>query len=75
MSNAHTFLTDQGAYTHQHVDADHDDGDVENGPGTWGHDAFDVYGGDSHDIIVQRGLIVDLCPINWDEVRFFEENA
>jgi transposase len=32
----------------------------------------DLYEGDSHDVILQRGLLVDLVQINWDEVRFFE---
>lgn len=72
MSDAHTFLTDQGAYVHDHVEADFDDGDPENGPGSYGHEAFDCYEGDSHDIIIQRGLIVDTVLIDWNEVRFFE---
>jgi hypothetical protein len=69
-AQAHEFLTDQGAYVHTHVEADFDDGDAENGPGVGGHDAYDLYEGDSHDIIFQRGRIMDLIPIDWDEVRF-----
>jgi hypothetical protein len=72
MSSAHDFLTDQGAYVHTHVDADFDDGDPENGPGTGGHDQYDLYEGDSHDLILQRGLLVDSMLIDWNEVRFFE---
>jgi hypothetical protein len=72
MKTVHDFLTDQGAYVHTHIDADFDDGDAENGPGSGGFDQYDLYEGDSHDIIVQHGLIVDLIPIDWDQVRFFE---
>lgn len=69
---AHEFLTDQGAYVHTHIEAVFDDGDPENGPGTGGCDAYDVYGGDSHDIVIQCGKIVGVHPIDWDEYRFFE---
>ena len=72
MTTAHEFLTNEGAYTHEHVDADFDDGDAENGPGTWGHDEYDVYHGDSHEIVLQHGKLVDMVLINWDAVRFFE---
>ncbi len=72
MSNIHKLLTDQGVCTHEHTEDDFDDGDPENGPGSGGHEAFDVYSCDSHDIIVQRGLIVDMQIIDWDEMRFFE---
>lgn len=68
----HDLLTDQGAYIHTRIEADFDDGDVENGPGSWGHDAYDLYEGDSHDIIVQNGLIVDMAVIDWDLFRFME---
>jgi hypothetical protein len=71
----HELLTDQGAYIHSHIEADFDDGDPENGPGSYGHDAYDLYEGDSHDIIVQRGLIVDMQLINWDEYRFFDREG
>lgn len=70
--NAHEFLTNEGAYVHQHYEAEHDDGDVESGPGTWGHDEYDVYSGDSHELVLQRGILMDAVLINWDEVRFWE---
>jgi hypothetical protein len=39
---AHRFLTDQGAAVLVYQgDADFDDGDAENGPGTWGHPDYD----------------------------------
>ncbi len=68
----HELLTDEGCYVHEHVDADFDDGDPENGPGYGGHDEYDVYHGDSHCLIFQRGQLVDTVAIDWDEVRFFE---
>jgi hypothetical protein len=70
-ATAHNFLTDQGAYVHTHIDADFDDGDPENGPGASGYDEYDLYEGDSHDLIFQHGMLVDMVLINWDEVRFF----
>lgn len=73
-SLAHNFLTDQGACVHTHIAADfYDAGGPESGPMIHGHDAFDVYSGDSHEIIIQYGLLQDMQPINWDEVRFFEQ--
>jgi hypothetical protein len=57
---AHDFLVDQGAYVHSHIDADRD------------HDKFDLYEGDSHDLIFQRGRWVDTELIDWDQVRAFE---
>jgi len=74
MKTAHDFLTDQGCYVHTHFDADFDDGDPENGPGTSGHDEYDLYEGDSHDIILQRGRLVDQVLIDWAQVRFFENS-
>jgi len=32
-------------YLHSHENADFDDGDPENSPGTWGHLAYDTYEG------------------------------
>lgn len=55
---AHAFLTDQGCYVHTHIDADFDDGDAENGPGDTGNPPYDLYEGDSHDLILERGLLV-----------------
>ena len=73
-SLAHNFLTDQGAYVHTHYDAEFEDvGGPESGPMIYGHDAFDVYSGDSHEIIIQYGLLQDVQLINWDEVRFCEQ--
>lgn len=72
MSTLHELLTDQGAYIHTHIEADFDDGDAENGPGPYGHGPFDLYEGDSHDIIVENGLIVNMIAIDWDLARFFE---
>jgi hypothetical protein len=71
--SAHEFLTDQGAYTHYHVPAEFDDGDPENGPGTVGFDEVDVYEGDSHIIILRRGIIIDLVPRDWEFEVFIEE--
>jgi len=71
-TQAHKFLTDQGAYVHTHIDADFDDGDPENGPGTGGYDAYDLYEGDSHDLIFQHGKLVDMILIDWAEFRFFD---
>jgi hypothetical protein len=63
---AHCMLTDQGCFVHTHAEADFDDGDPENGPGTVGYPAFDVYEGDSHDLVIdQTGLIVHAEPIDW----------
>lgn len=70
---AHELLTDEGACTHFHVEADFDDGDVENGPGTWGHDECDVYESDSHVIVLRRGLLLDVELIDWDHVRWCEQ--
>lgn len=72
MPTAHEFLTDQGCYIHTHVDADFDDGDPENGPGSFGHDEYDLYEGDSHDIVLRRGLLVDMILIDWNDYRFWE---
>lgn len=72
MADMHQLLVDQGNYVHIHFEAEFDDGDPENGPGTWSSPAYDMYSGDSHDIIVQQGLIVDLQVIDWAEYRFFE---
>lgn len=73
-SLAHNFLTDEGAYVHQHIAAEfYDAGGPESGPMIYGHEAFDVYSGDSHEIIVVRGLLVDQQLINWDEVRILEQ--
>lgn len=70
---AHRMLTEEGSYTHEHVEADFDDGDPENGPGCWGYPAYDVYHGDSHDIVIDHtGLIVDMVLIDWDLCRWFE---
>lgn len=70
---AHELLTDEGCYTHVHYEADFDDGDAENGPGSGGHDEYDEYNGDSHYFIFQRGNLVHSGLIDWDEVRFFEQ--
>jgi hypothetical protein len=44
---AHSMLTDQGAAVLDHQgEADFDDGDAENGPGTWGHPEYDCYQSD-----------------------------
>lgn len=41
---AHQLLTDQGAAVLiEQGDADFDDGDAENGPGTWGYPDYDLY--------------------------------
>lgn len=70
---AHALLTDEGAFTYQRIEGDFDDGDPENGPSGNGHDDYDLYEGDSHDLIITRdGKIVHLSEINWDEYRFFE---
>lgn len=72
-SNTHNFLTDQGAYVHLHITAEWEDvGGPESGPVIVGHEAFDIYSGDSHEFVVQDGLIVDQAVIDWDAVRFFE---
>jgi hypothetical protein len=42
---AHDFLTSNG-YSHQHFEADFDDGDAENGPGFGGSPAYDLYTGE-----------------------------
>ena len=57
---AHKLLTDQGAAVLVFQgDADFDDGDAENGPGTWGHPAYDLYQSESHDICVEwRGMSI-----------------
>jgi hypothetical protein len=44
-TQAHNFLPDEGACVHTHVDADFDDGDPENGPGSGGYDEYDLYEG------------------------------
>lgn len=73
MAIAHDFLTDQGSYVHTHIDAEFDDGDPENGPVDCnGHPEYDVYEGDSHDLILQHGLLVDRVLIDWNEYRFFQ---
>jgi hypothetical protein len=55
---AHRLLTDQGAVVFiEHIEADFDDGDVENGPGTRGHPECDVYQSESHNIGIDwRGM-------------------
>ena len=57
---AHNFLTDQGAAVLVFQgEADFDDGDVENGPGAWGHPEYDHYQSDSHDICIEwRGMFI-----------------
>lgn len=73
MTTAHDFLIDQGCYVHTHIEAEFDDGDPENGPGSYGgHPEYDVYEGDSYDLILQHGLLVDRVLIDWNEYRFFE---
>jgi hypothetical protein len=62
----HVLLTDQGACIHEHHEADFDDGDAENGPGSDGHPAWDEYTSESHFIVVDHtGLIVHSEPIDW----------
>jgi hypothetical protein len=58
MRTAHDFLTDQGSYIHTHVDAD---------LGAGGYDEYDLYQGDTHNLIFQHGKWVDTVPF-----RFFE---
>lgn len=55
---AHAFLTDQGAAVLDHQgDADFDDGDPENGPGTWGYPDYDCYLSDGVSIAIDwRGM-------------------
>ena len=67
MSTAHEFLTDQGCYIHTRMETA---GDLGVYDWTGGH-FYDVYQGDSHDIILVRGLIVAMDPIDWDEYRSF----
>lgn len=38
-----------------------------------GHDEFDIYTSESHQIVLQHGLLVEIIPIDWEEVRFFEQ--
>jgi hypothetical protein len=64
---AHAMLVSEGACSHEHVEAEFDDGDGENGPGSWGHPAFDVYSSESHSLVIDdTGLIVNSEVIDWD---------
>ena len=67
---AHQFLTDQGAAVLVcQGDAYSDDGDAENGPGTWGYPDFDHYQSDGMDICIEwRGMFcaeVEPEPPEW----------
>ena len=75
MTTAHTFLTDEGAYVHDHIEAEWDDGDAESGPGCGGHPAFDMYSGDSHDIVLnEKGIMLDLQPRDFDFEAYCQEH-
>jgi hypothetical protein len=68
-------LTDEGSFVHTHFEAEVDDGDPENGPGMGFCDEFDMYEGESHDMVIDRsGLIVHSQVIDWAIVRFIEES-
>jgi hypothetical protein len=47
-------------YEHEHIPADFDDGDAENGPGTWGHPAFDTYTGPDYYVHVNASGILHI---------------
>lgn len=49
----HDHLVSLG-YLHTHENADFDDGDPENGPGTWSHPAFDMYEGPDEYVFVSE---------------------
>jgi hypothetical protein len=72
---AHDFLTDQGAYTHEHVPESYEDyGDAENGPDLQGGPAFDAYEGESHCIIIgPSGLIEHQAERDWDFEKYCRE--
>lgn len=72
---AHDFLTDEGAYVHEHVpESWYDGSDPENGPeDLQGGPAFDVYSGDSHDIFIQDGLIVHMSLRDFNEEDLYRE--
>jgi hypothetical protein len=72
---AHQFLTDQGAAVLvDQIEADFDDGDPENGPGTWGHPECDVYQSESHNIGIDwRGMTHE--PRDFAMEEFADEMA
>jgi hypothetical protein len=71
MKTAHDFLTDEGAYFHEHVpESWEEEGNTDNGPRLVGGPAFDVYSGDSHQIIIQGGVIVEMMPTKFFEYDF-----
>lgn len=49
----HRLLTESG-YTYIHFEAEFDDGDPENGPGTWGSPPFDEYSSETHRVVVDE---------------------
>jgi len=63
---AHRLLTDEGnAVLVEQGEPDFDDGDPENGPGSWGHPEYDQYQTDSHDIYIEwRGLFISALERN-----------
>jgi len=70
----HALLTDQGACVHVHHEAEHDDGDPENGPGTRGFPAWDEYSSESHFFAVdERGLIVHTEVIDWALMAWLQD--
>jgi hypothetical protein len=50
---AHEFLTANG-YTHQYYPPDYDDGDPENGPGTWGCPGYDLYTSEEDEVYIDE---------------------
>jgi hypothetical protein len=68
---AHEHLLSCG-YEHEYVPPDFDDGDPENGPGTWGYPGFDVYTSDEDQVFIcengttDRGLICPACTTGVD---------
>lgn len=56
--DAHQQLLALG-YEHENMPAEFDDGDAENGPGSWGHPPYDEYtSNDDYIIIDQAGQFV-----------------
>lgn len=72
---AHRMFTDQGVCTHKHFEAEVDDGDAENGPGTDGHPAFDEYTSDSHYIVIDAcGFLVHTQERDFDLEAYCNEH-
>lgn len=69
---AHEHLIAQG-YLFSYHPADFDDGDSENGPGSWGHDAYNCYAGQEELVYVAANGTADHEAVDHDAKDFHRD--